>query len=450
MKLRDYQNTAVERIRDSYRKGSRSPLLVLPTGGGKTIVFTFIARSMAESGKSVLILVHRQELLRQTSEKLSMMGVAHGIIHRSEKPAYYKEVQVAMVQTVVKRLDYLRTPDLIIIDEAHHAPAGSWNKVLDAFPDAFKLGVTATPMRMDGKGLAAMFDDLVEGPSVQELIDGGYLVEPVCYSVPSVDMSGVRSVRGDYDKKQTGERVDKPKIIGDVIAHYRKYADGAPAVVFCVSVAHAEHVAREFRVQGYKAYAVDGGTDDETRKRLLGGLENGTTEVLCTCDLVSEGTDIPAIGAAILLRPTKSEALFIQQVGRALRPSEGKEHAVILDHVGNIRQHGLPTEAREWVLTEDKVSGKRLKSEPTLRVQMCSKCYAAFSPSPVCPSCGTEMEMKRKPPKEVAGELQRIEKREKRQEVGRARSIDDLRQIAKERGYKAGWVWRMAQLKGLS
>lgn len=297
-----------------------------------------------------------------------------------------------------------------------------------------------------------MFDALIVGADVQQLIDGGYLVQPRCYSVDLADLGGVKKTRGDYDKAEVAELLDKPRIVGDVVATYRKLADGLPAVVFCVTVAHAEHVAREFRAAGYRAYSADGSMSDEDRQRVIDGLGNGYTQVLCTCDLISEGTDIPAIAAAIMLRPTMSEGLYIQQVGRALRPVPGKLEAIIIDHVGNVRKHGLPDDLREWQLTNDKVKTRGAGKEATIRVTMCLNCFSAFNPAPVCPTCGTPVEVKKVAPQVVDGELieiTRAERKAARMEVGMARTLDDLRAIARDRGYKNGWVWRMAQLKGI-
>jgi superfamily II DNA or RNA helicase len=452
MNLRPYQQDAIEAVRNAYRSGHRAPLLVLPTGGGKTVIFTHITKAIQERGKRVMILLHRVELVRQTSRALSVIGVEHGVIHRAYKPQYYQPVQVCSVGSLVRRLNHISPPDLIIIDEAHHAPAGTWQTILQAYQDAHCLGVTATPIRSDGRGLANMFDTLIVGADVQQLIDGGYLVQPRCYSVDLADLGGVKKTRGDYDKAEVAELLDKPRIVGDVVATYRKLADGLPAVVFCVTVAHAEHVAREFRAAGYRAYSADGSMSDEDRQRVIDGLGNGYTQVLCTCDLISEGTDIPAIAAAIMLRPTMSEGLYIQQVGRALRPVPGKLEAIIIDHVGNVRKHGLPDDLREWQLTNDKVKTRGAGKEATIRVTMCLNCFSAFNPAPVCPTCGTPVEVKKVAPQVVDGELieiTRAERKAARMEVGMARTLDDLRAIARDRGYKNGWVWRMAQLKGI-
>lgn len=454
MNLRPYQITAIQKIRDAYLDGYRSPLLVLPTGGGKTVIFSEITRSAAERGKRVVILLHRVELVRQTSEKLSEFGVSHGVIHPKYKPRYYEPVQVASIQTLVKRTGLIDSPDLIVIDEAHHASAGTWQTVLAAYPNARCLGVTATPMRGDGKGLDDCFDCLVEGVNIQELIGDGYLVAPKVKQPSMVDLENIRVVRGDYDQKEVESRIDKPKVIGDIVRHYRTYAHKVPAVVFCVSIAHAEHMAEAFRMQGYNALSVDGKTDDETRQTTLAGLGNGTVDVVCSCNLISEGTDIPAIGCAILVRPTLSEGLYLQQVGRALRPSQGKDFAIILDHVGNTIKHGLPHQLREWSL-QGRPKGKRKgdRSPDALATKQCPSCYTVHEKSPSCPECGyvyaAEREMI-----VVDGELRDaeevlIERREKRRSVGRATSKAELEAIARERGYKMGWVFQMMKIKGI-
>ena len=450
--LRDYQQQGVDNIRQSYIEGKQSPLFVLPTGGGKTVVFCHIAQQTSSRNKRVLILVHRVELLRQTSKALTKSGVKHGLINPKYTPDLFAPVQVASVQTLVRRLDKIEPPDLIIIDEAHHANAGSWKKVIEAYPKAKILGVTATPCRGDGRGLGldsgGVFDDLVMGPQIPKLIDEGYLVSPVVYAPPKkLDLSNVRTVRGDYDSKQVEMVVDKPKITGDAVEHYMKLCPGVPGVVFCVSVKHAENVAEEFRMKGYRAYHVDGSMDDDMRTTILNGLGDGTVDVVTSCDLISEGTDIPAIGCAILLRPTQSTGLYLQQVGRALRTSDGKSHAIILDHVGNVLTHGLPDDERDWTLEGKKRRGKKGEQEENIRVQQCQNCFIVHEPAPECPSCGHKAPPKEVIPDQVDGELQKMTpdakkalKRQRTKEVAQAETLDELKAIAKERGYKRGWA----------
>ena len=263
----------------------------------------------------------------------------------------------------------------------------------------------------------------------------------------------MRTQMGDFKKDDANDAVDRPTITGDAVAHYRKLCDGAPAVAFCVSVAHAHHVAEQFRGAGYLAESVDGSMSDEERVRILGGLDNGTVQIVCSCDIISEGTDIPKIAAAILLRPTMSEGLYLQQVGRALRVCDGKDYAVILDHVGNTKRHGMPTQDREWSLKGRKKKKRSEREEVNIGIAQCDNCFAVFSPAPVCPECGEIIkETARKAPEEVGGELVEVSaivKKAARMEVGRARTKEDLVRIASERGYKKGWVYQMMKLKNI-
>lgn len=458
LKLRDYQEQAVQNIRQSYIRNKRAPLLVLPTGGGKTVVFSYIAATTAARAKRVLILVHRVELLRQTSAALQRAGVRHGLVNPQYTPDIMAPVQVASVQTIIKRLHYFSHFDLIIVDEAHHALANTWKKIIDHYPMARILGVTATPCRADGTGLGVeaggVFDDLILGPQVPELIERGFLVKPIIYApAQRLDLSGLRTRMGDYEKDALAALMDKPTITGDAVAHYQRLCPGTPAVAFCVSVNHAMHVAEEFRKAGYRAYHADGSLDDDVRKRILNGLGNGTVDVVTSCDLISEGTDIPAIGAAILLRPTQSLGLYLQQVGRALRPCAGKDRAVILDHVGNVLTHGLPDELREWSLEgERRKPKKKGEQEKNIPVKQCEKCYAIHEPAPVCPVCGHVYELKQNAPQQVDGELVELTPEQKlrvrRQQIteqARAKTLEDLERIAASRGYKPGWakaIWQ--------
>lgn len=450
--LRDYQQASVNGVRGAYRSGFTAPLLVLPTGGGKTVVFCHIAATTTARGKTALILVHRIELLNQTSKALGIAGVDHGLINPKYTPNLMAPVQVASVQTLVKRLHkYALNPNLIVIDEAHHATAGTWRKIIDHFPKTLILGVTATPIRTDGAGLGVeaggIFDTLVIGPQVTELIDKGFLVRPIVYApLEKLDLSNVRVQMGDYNKGELSKEVNKPKITGNAVAHYTKLCPGDPCVVFCVSVQHAEDVAAEFRAAGYNFYSVDGAMDDDRREMILTGLGNGTVQGVCSCDLISEGTDIPAIACAILLRPTKSTGLYLQQVGRALRPSDGKDRAIILDHVGNVLTHGLPDDLREWSLEGIKKRRGKQERENIIKTKQCEKCYAVHPPGPICPVCG-HIYINDEPPEEVSGELTEVDEEAARQiklnkirEQGAAKTLDELEKIAMSRGYKKGWA----------
>lgn len=445
IKLRPYQNNAISDIRDCYSNNNKSVLLTLSTGAGKTFIFSYITKLTTENNKRVLILVHRVELLRQASNSLKALGIEHGLISPKYTPNKQALVQVASVQTLTRRMDKFEPPNLIVIDESHHAIAGSWRKVIDYYSNARILGVTATPCRTDNKPLSDVFDVMVQGPQIYELIEMGFLVKPIVYGCANtVDLGEVRIKGNDFDKEETAQLLDKPVIIGNAVEHYTKLCPNEPCVVFCVSVKHAENVAQEFRNAGYIAKSVDGSMLDSERDNILNGLGNGSIEVVTSCDLISEGTDIPAIKCAILLRPTYSESLFIQQVGRALRKAPGKTEAIILDHVGNCARHGLPDSHRDWSLEGKKKVTKKRESEMDIKAKQCEECYQVYEPAPICPYCGHRNAPTKRELEQIEGELKLLTaentKKQKRMEVGRADSLEELQRIARERGYKPGWA----------
>jgi len=453
--LRDYQVRAVDGVRASFRSGHRCPLLVMPTGGGKTICFSHIAQGVASLGKRVLILVHRQELLLQASEKLG--DVPHGLIKAGITPRISEAIQVASVQTLVQRLHkqpYCRPElgfDLIIIDECHHSVAETYLKILRTHPAACIIGVTATPVRSDGKGLGDIFDDLVEGPSTAELIAAGHLCPPEVYAPSIIDTTGVHTRRGDFDRAELAAASDKPTITGDAIDHYRRLAHGEPAIAFCVSVKHAEHVAEAFRLAGYSARMIDGTTDDTERKAAIADLGAGRLQVLTTCDLISEGVDVPVVSVGIMLRPTQSMGLSIQQMGRVLRPAPGKQRALILDHAGNCMKHGLPTTPREWSLEKGVVRPKKKKEEQAVQVSYCDRCYHIFARAQQCPKCG-HVVSKAREIEQREGELKKLTDADfakaQRQEVGKARTYEELVAIGHQRGYERPQFWARKVIEG--
>lgn len=457
LQLRDYQQQGVEALRERFRRGDRNVLYQLPTGGGKTVVFSYITEGASKRSNRVLILVHRQELIRQTSASLQEIGVEHGIIAPGFTPSW-DNVRVASVQTLVRRLDKIHPPQLIISDECHHAGAASWAKIFAHFPQANILGVTATPVRLDGKGLGrssgGFFDSMVNGPAVSDLIKRGYLATPKVYAPPiGADLSNLRKKYGEFISGESAAVLDKPVITGCAVEHYRKLCGGVPAIAFCASVAHAEHVAEQFRAAGFQAASIDGTMHDNDRKARIKALGSGGLHVLTSCDIISEGTDIPIVGAAILLRPTASMGLYLQQVGRALRLYDGKEFAIILDHVGNVMRHGLPEEDREWSL-DGEVRGKGKKQDDdNLKVKQCEKCYSVHVPAPKCPVCGHVYEVVAREIGTAAGDLveldvkrlQQIEEDRKkmfmRREEGQCSTLEDFQALAERRGYAPGWAY---------
>ena len=443
--LRPYQQAAVDQVRDSFRAGRRRPLLVAPTGSGKTVTFSYITASAAAKGNRTLILVHRQELLEQCHRALDSMDVPHGLIAAGLTPERHQLTQIASVQTLIRRFDRVVPPDLIVIDEAHHATAGAWASVLKQYPDARVLGVTATPQRLDGKGLGEVFDDLIRGPEVADLIEQNFLARPIYYAPKTVSMDGVRTTAGDYNRAEVAERMDRPTITGDAVTHYRKYCDGQPCIVFCTGIKHAEHVAAAFNAEGYRFQVIDGTLSKDERARRVLDLSSGTLQGLVSVDIVSEGFDLPCVSVAILLRPTASLCLHLQQIGRVLRPSPGKQRAVILDHVGNCRRHGLAEEIRDWSLDGIPKRAKRGPQDDVASTRQCPQCFAVHTPSPACPQCLHVYEIKDRIPDVVDGELEelkaRVAVRERKREQGTAQSLEDLVRVGKARGMKNPYGW---------
>jgi superfamily II DNA or RNA helicase len=452
--LRDYQVDGVAAIRAAFAR-QRRVLYVLPTGGGKTIVFSFITTHAAAKGNPTIVLAHRGEIADQISRALAAMGVAHGRIQPGHEMSDGL-VQVAMVQTLARRLDRVPEPGLVVIDECHHAVAGTWRKIAAAWPKARILGVSATPERLDGVGLPDAFDTMVVGPDVRDLIDAGHLAPYKYLAAPlSIDLSGVRTLGGDYNTGDLAAVLDRDTVIGDTVQHYLKHLAPRTAIAFCVTVAHAEHVALRFRDSGIPAASIDGSMSGQVRRDLVGRLRTGNIRVLTSCEIISEGFDVPAVGGCILLRPTQSFALHRQQIGRALRPKEDGSPAVVVDHVGNVFRHGLPDAPHVWSLdSQRRTIAERTRTVRGLR--KCQACALVFAAGAHGDDCCIEGCLFAPPVfHERAGELQEIVSppwargldlrtaRGSQWYLLLQRSGADqqhLREIAAARGYKKCWV----------
>jgi len=457
MEQRKYQTEAIQNCRNSFGQGTKAALLVMPTGAGKTVVFSQITQSAVDKNNNVLILVHRRELIKQASEKLAAINVDHGIIAAKFKPKD-SPIQIASVQTLVRRLDTTKfKPSLIIIDEAHHAVAGSWSKIINHYSDAILLGVTATPCRLDGRGLKEFFDDLIIGPTIPELVDLGYLSPHRVYAAPKpVVLDGLRTLAGDFAKDDLALRMNEYTIKGDIIEHWRKYASTLPTIVFCVNIEHAEAVAEKFNESNIKADIITGEMKTDDRDQVINDLSNGSTQVLVSVDVVSEGFDLPQVSCAILLRPTKSEGLYMQQVGRILRPQKDKV-AIVLDHVNNTREHGFVDDVRHWSLDAKAKSKRDNQKAPSVTV--CENCFATYRPQRACPQCGfvkekairkinyEEAELIELKREEVR--LNAEEKTQRNSEYRNAQTLQDFLAIAERRGYKKGWAYFAFKNKGM-
>lgn len=457
MEQRIYQKEAIQNCRNAFGINKKSVLLVMPTGAGKTVVFSQIAKNAVEKNNNVLILVHRRELVTQASKKLAAINVDHGIIAAKFKPTD-APIQIASVQTLVRRLSTTKfTPSLIIIDEAHHAVAGSWEKILNHYPKAIRLGVTATPCRLDGRGLKEFFDDLILGPTIPELVEQGYLSPHRVFAAPKpVSLDGLKTRAGDFAKDELSERMKEYVIKGDTIEHWRKHANGVPSVAFCCDILHAEAVVERFNDSGIKAGIITGEMKNDDRDQVINDLSSGRIQVLVSVDVVSEGFDLPIIGCAILLRPTKSEGLYMQQVGRILRPQKNKV-AIVLDHVNSTRDHGFVDDVRNWSLNAKRKSKRENQQAPSVTV--CEKCFATYRPQRICPCCGFEKEIARRKIRFEEAELIELkreevrlnaeEKTQRNTEYKNAKTLQDFLAIAERRGYKKGWAYFALKNKGM-
>ena len=445
--LRPYQEELVQQVRDAWRHGKQAPCIVLPCGGGKSVIVAEIAKRTTGNGRRVLFLVHRQELCEQITNTFRKWGVD------------MLRCQIMMVQTAARRIAKLPEPSLIITDENHHSLAKSYQSVYDAFPHAYRVGVTATPVRLDGSGLGDVNDALIQGVSAKWLIQNRFL-SPYDYYAPSlVDLTGISIKKGDYDVSSVEKLMLRKAIYGDVIRYYRQYADGMQAVCYCTSVRHSMETAMQFNLAGIEAAHIDGKTPKAERDRIIAQFRDGALDILCNVDLISEGFDVPDCGCVIQLRPTQSLTLYIQQAMRCMRYRDGKR-AVILDHVGNYARFGMPDEDREWDLAGRKKSGKKkAQVEKPVPVKSCPSCFAAFSPTDAegkpllsCPYCGTILPVqKREADLEiVAAEMQKIEGFVldfKTPEE--CRSYPELIDYAKQHGYKPGWAYYQAKKRGI-
>lgn len=450
---RPYQERNTAEILACLQRGVRGTIYALPTAGGKTVVSSGVIRVMTEvAERRSVMLVHRRELLRQSVRTLAAVGVEAGIVDPDHDPDPGRLVHVASIDCLKARkrrlADWLTGVGIVVIDEAHHTIAPGWSDLLTGWmPDAQRLGLTATPFRGDGKPLGSIFDAAVRGPSVKTLITDGWLCPPEVWSpFANLDLSGVKVSRGDYVQAELGRVMDDDAITAEAVRQYALRMPGEPAIAFCVSVDHARHVAEAFASPGWVAKSVDGGMDETERDAAIMGLAEGRVQVLTSCEIVSEGTDIPVVSGALLLRPTKSTQKMMQQVGRVLRIHPGKERSVIIDLADNIRVHGMPEADRDWSLDEG-------LSPVVPRTFRCPNCTRRFEAAPVCPECGRTFHKAfaaadGKQLSLLADSMIRVTHVDRLERMARTRA--DLERIQRVRGFRPGWVHYAAQRTGIT
>jgi superfamily II DNA or RNA helicase len=457
MNLRDYQVKAVDDFNRAIAEGIKRPIIVAPTASGKTVIGAAIIKQTVENFKTVLVLAHRREIITHTAKKLHDHDIAHGVIQagmdKLSRPL--ERVQVASIQTLharAVRSDRMQLPpaDLLVVDECHHCPAASSRSIIDAYPDAILLGLTATPCRGDGRGLGGIFETIIEAPQVPELIEQGYLVKTKVYAPAIPDLKGVRVQAGDYVESQLAERMDRPKLVGDIVTHWLKYGDNRKTVSFAVSVDHSIHIRDRFREIGIAAEHIDGTTPKPEREAALAQLEAGEITVLSNCMVLTEGWDLPPVACCILARPTRKMGLYRQMIGRVLRPAPDKTDAIILDHSGAVFRHGFAEDHVAWTLDPDRRAESpshtvREESGSDARLVECSNCGTIREGGKPCFHCGF---LPQRRPQEFivsAGELGLVDgKRKVRLDADdpilRAQWHSMLAYIANERGYAPGWI----------
>jgi superfamily II DNA or RNA helicase len=450
IKLRQYQQDIINKVRSEMDK-YKSILIQSPTGSGKTATTAEMLRLASLKGKRSWFIVHRRELVKQSVLAFHNIGLKVGVVASGFPEAKGMPIQVCSIQTLIRRHTKLKKPDFIVWDECAHIAAKSWASLYKIYGDVYHVGLTATPWRLDGSGLENFFKTMVCGPSVSWLIKNGFLSNYRLYAPSSIDTKGVHTRMGDFVKSELSMVADKPSITGDVIKHYKRLCFGKRAVVFCVSVEHSKHVVSQFIAEGIPAEHVDGETDQIQRDNAIKRFAKGESLILSNVELFGEGFDLPSIEAVIMLRPTASLGLHLQQIGRGLRVHEGKETALILDHAGNTMRHGLPDDDRQWSLKGLEQNNKTT-TEKGISVRVCTKCFAAQRPNELkCRFCGFVFDIKYRKVDQVDGELTEIDiakiRKTRLVEQSKAETFEQLVELGKKRGYKRPYLWAKFVLK---
>lgn len=431
-----------------------SCVLQCPTGGGKTVMGAFLLKMMIDQFKfDATMFAHRREIVKQTAQKLSQAGIWPGVIMSGDVLSPSRPVQVCSIDSYAaweksKKIIPLR-PKIIIVDECHRSQSPTYARVIKEMMDcgAKLLGLTATPIRSDGRGLAGQYQHMVCAPGVKELIQMGFLV-PIDYKVGIVpDVQGVKLTAGDYDQFELQAVLDQKMLIGSVVENWAKFGRGRPTMGFATGVAHSMHLVEQFNAHGVRAVHIDGDTNSKVRDDANSDLMLGRIDMIFNANVYIEGTDIPPIACIIDAQPTKNVGRFLQKGGRGLRTCPGKRDLVYLDHAGNIHEHGRLEMKRDWVLCEDKENCENFAAERK-RCQferVCVTCRTSFL-GLVCPACGDEYVRTGKEVDYLAAELATLthEQAEKVQlvpsPVEKKRWFQEALGYAKKRGKSDTWA----------
>ena len=459
MELRPYQSVTIEAVRNSIRTGNKRIIIQAPCGSGKTIVAAEITKRALEKNKKVVFFVHYRQLAFQAIGRFSAYGMADevGCIMAGEKAHLDRPVQVISIQTYGKRLrledltenKWFKEADLVFYDEAHSSIAKSRKAILDLYKEnAIILGLTATPCRADGRPLNAIYQDIVSCSNISDLTKEGFLVPMVYYGAQEKpNLEHIPETGGDYNQNVLGKRVDKKKLVGDILENWLRIAHDRQTVIFATNVKHSRHIETLFQKHGIKIAHVDAHTSDDKRQAILKNFEHGVIQVVTNCNVYSEGADMPWASCVVLAKPTKSLARFIQMGGRGLRLYDGKEDCILIDHAGAIPAHGFLDDDVEWSLTGiDKAwVNTKAKKKETLPIE-CEECRNIFKGG-TCPRCGWKIKRYGKAIKTTKAKLEQITKKNVKQKKKRTYTMAEkrlfygqLKLVCKEKGYKEGWI----------
>lgn len=443
--LFDYQQDLVDKARNALAAGNQGVLIVSPPGSGKSVVISEIARLTVKKSGHVLFFVHRQELVKQIKDSFKQQGVD------------LNHCTIMTVGKVANRLKILPKPNLIIVDESQHSRAKTYRKIFDYYSDVPRLGFTGSPWRLSGKGFKDIYSAMVQGPTTKWLIEHHKLAPFTVYGYQLGDKNVLKhSSTGDYTK-QSMDDFTHSIIHGDIVKSWLKFAKDRKTIIYCHSTSFSKEVAQAFRDAGINAVHADAKTPQTKRDKIMKAFKNGEIKVLCNVDLVSEGFNVPDCSCVVLLRPTESLVIYLQQSMRAMRYQKGK-HAVIIDQVGNFERFGLPDANRKWTL-EDRSKHPQRDGQTVdgPAIKTCPECFGVIRAELItCPLCGHDFSAEiRKIKQKKEQELQTIKAQQihidyiSTKKPEELTSFRDLALYGKMHNYKPGWAWYMAKKRGL-
>jgi len=453
LKLRDYQNETIQKARESIMAGNKRIIIQANCGAGKTIIAASIVSSALEKGKKVIFLVHFRQLAYQAMERFTDFGIGDevGMIMSGEDSYLGRPVQIISIQTYARRLKldelehnkWFKEADIVIYDECHSSLAKTRKAILDLYKDtAIIIGLTATPCRGDQRGLGEIYEDIVSCSNINELTELGYLVPAVYYGATKLpDLKNIKITAGDYNQKELGKRVDKAKLVGDILENWLRIASDRQTVIFATNVKHSQHIKTVFEKHGISIEHIDAHTIEEDRQDILRRFRDGDVQIVTNIGVFCEGADFPWASCVVLAKPSKSYGRFIQMAGRGIRPYHDKENCILIDHAGLIKNHGFLDDEVEWSLggKEKAWEKKRKKTEkPPLTCDQCQHIFKGRS----CPKCGYEIKNYGKKIETIEAELQEITKNKKKKTFTMEEKMRFMQMAEYQRrskGYAKGW-----------